>query len=392
MDLNDKNICFVVAYAAPYGGNFIKMLIALANALTERCGCKILFIFPVQKDKEWLYMISQKYKVEFISSDVKTAEGELLKYFNDYRIDLIHTHFEKYDVAVAKSVRQSKQDIVQIWHIHDCLSFDKTGLSLPKIRKFFTNQRFWYQYGKWGKNAFFISVSKEMAHFVNHYRRHRFSYPKEFDDDVVSSEDLIRTEHVLNGIDTDRIHGDSTAKPKDSLFTFLTFGGEALAKGIREILDACEKLTRKNIKLRLLITEGYTTEKLLVSRYGDNLPEWVEVLNHTNDITSLYSQADCYISASKRETMSMAVAEASLIGLPVIQSDIPGTAWNAGNPSTFLFPMDDVGNLAEQMENVMNLTKSGEIWPLVTETKRRNQERLSMDKWVDKIIEIYQNI
>lgn len=46
--------------------------------------------------------------------------------------------------------------------------------------------------------------------------------------------------------------------------------------------------------------------------------------------------------------MSMAIAEASIWGLPIIESDIIGTSWNRNNPSTFLFEAGNVEMLAEK--------------------------------------------
>ncbi|MBF0846977.1 glycosyltransferase, partial [Streptococcus danieliae] len=70
----------------------------------------------------------------------------------------------------------------------------------------------------------------------------------------------------------------------------------------------------------------------------------------TKDIASLFNSVDCFISSSEYETFSYAICEASVFGLPVIQSDIAGTMWNAENPSTFLFKVNDAVALCKQMD------------------------------------------
>lgn len=390
MELNNKNICFIAAYAAPYGGNFIKMLQALATRLVSDYNCTVYFIFPTQDNKEWLNELSIYYTIGFTSSF--EASDEILTFIDNWDIDLVHSHFEAYDIAVSKAIKHSGRNIKQVWHIHDYMHLDKTELSFPRIRKFFTNQFMWNHYGKWGENAFFIAVSDEMAHFVNHYRTHRFMYPTEFTRQMPEHTNLIRTASMLNGMDTSRIASATERRVKPNVFTFLTFGGESVSKGIPTIFDACELLSHKGTLFKLILTKGYTTTSVLQNRYGDHLPKWLELVEQTNEVSTLFSRAHCYISASLRETMSMAIAEASLFGLPVIQSDIPGTTWNANNPSTFLFPVNDKLALCNTMTQVIHLTQSGEMEHLVKKTQHHNQSILEMDKWVTQIISIYNNI
>lgn len=86
--------------------------------------------------------------------------------------------------------------------------------------------------------------------------------------------------------------------------------------------------------------------------------------------------------------MSMAIAEASIWGLPIIESDIIGTSWNRNNPSTFLFEVGNVEMLAEKMEEFLNMDK--EI--LIKNShisKSKNMKKLSMDSWVNEVIRIF---
>ena len=86
--------------------------------------------------------------------------------------------------------------------------------------------------------------------------------------------------------------------------------------------------------------------------------------------------------------MSMAIAEASIWGLPIIESDIIGTSWNRNNLSTFLFEAGNVEMLAEKMEEFLNMDK--EI--LIKNShisKSKNMKKLSMDSWVNEVIRIF---
>lgn len=97
------------------------------------------------------------------------------------------------------------------------------------------------------------------------------------------------------------------------------------------------------------------------------------------------------MSTSVRETFSYAIAEATIYGLPVIQSDIEGTKWNKDNPSTFIFPSGNVDALAETMQKVMQ-TPYKEMISLCAQTRNNNMRNYSLDSWSGKIIEFFQSI
>lgn len=81
---------------------------------------------------------------------------------------------------------------------------------------------------------------------------------------------------------------------------------------------------------------------------SETFPQWLEIVPESDNIATIFEKATCYISASYYETVSMAIAEASIWGLPIIESDIIGTSWNRNNPSTFLFEAGNVEMLAEK--------------------------------------------
>lgn len=89
--------------------------------------------------------------------------------------------------------------------------------------------------------------------------------------------------------------------------------------------------------------------------------------------------------------MSMAIAEASIYGLPVIQSDILGTWWNADNPSTFLFRVNDTNDLLKQMKCVMDYDEHL-LDDMCRKTIKVNKQRLSMNEWVNNIISVYEKV
>lgn len=388
MILYKANIAIASCYEAPYGGNFIKMITALASKLENEFQSTVYLVFPKQTEKEWLKKLINQFHVIFTRKPYCKSTDDFVRLFNEKNINLIHTHFEAYDIPVAKAIKRVNRNIKMAWHLHDYQSLDKTGLTFKWLRKIGTNLRLWRQYGFYGKKAYFIGVSAEMTNFVCHYREHCFSFPKALTNEQLANKQFIRAEVVINGISLDRLKGQYTF-PEN--FCFLSFGGESISKGIPCILDAAELLHKSSIKVSVMITKGYTTEELIKQRYNNDIPTWLSIIDQTQDITKLFDQSSCYISASLKETMSMAIAEASIYGLPVIQSDIPGTWWNSKNPSTFLFPVNNARKLAEQMKKVIQTNKN-ELWSRCQETAAHNKNLLSMDNWCQKIIGIYSKV
>lgn len=87
----------------------------------------------------------------------------------------------------------------------------------------------------------------------------------------------------------------------------------------------------------------------------------------------------------------MCVAEASISGLPVIQSNIPGTYWNSDTPSSYLFKVGDSDELAHRMEELINTDKN-RLKEQCNISSEINKERLNINNWCKEIIYIYEKI
>ncbi len=391
MNIQDKNIAYICSFEAPYGGNFIRMLLAISKSLRDDYNCNVFFVFPTQAVKAWINEIENEYTVGYVHGYGKKCVCEIQNYLETWDIDIVHTHFDNFDIPVAKAVNKIPRKVCMVWHLHDYLSLDKSGMSIPFIRKVGTHLRFWRQYGYYGKNAFFIGVSAEVTTLVEHYRRSFFTIPKPYSDKDLLASKYDRAAVVINGIDLNRIDDGCNYQFPLGKVVFLSFGGESYSKGIPCIFDAAEILERNKYDFEIHITRGYSTELLLKSKYGKQIPSWLRLVEQTDDVKELYKNCSCYISASLKETMSMAIAESSIYGLPVIQSDIPGTMWNAHNPSVFLFHVNDSSDLASQMMKIIDMDKI-KLKRLCEQTSVNNRKELSMQRWCERIISIYQSL
>lgn len=390
MDLNNKNIAFFIAMKCEYGGNLFLMLKTLARILKDKFSSNVYFVLPKQNISGWHEVIRNEFELVFIEAPYNNCSHEILKFITEKKIDLIHSHFEAYDISISKAVKRSRRNVKQVWHLHDAINIDLSGRNYIFLRKLIRNYRNWRHYGYYGKNIYLLGVSAEILSIIEQFKDSKLiKYPKLLSNEELSNANFKYGEVLINGIDTSRL--PEGYKRPTGVFTFFSFGGRVKGKGIPVILDACEILEKQNYKFKMLITTNMKVDMYVKERYGHNLPEWLMLEKQTDNIASLFSQSHCYISASLYETMSMAIAEASIYGLPVIQNDLPGTFWNTDTPSAFVFEKNNVDQLVVKMKQVMAMDPY-ELEQKCQISSSMNRERLALNKWVEAVIKVYQKI
>lgn len=359
-------------YAAPYKGGFIGSLEALKAFAKED---HFVFCFPENASKTpWMNDFLRTNKVYFTNVDVQKSTKELLNIFHLENPDIIHSHFDGYDLPILKAKReyfkQTQKDIKIIWHLRNRISFHPNPL-----KKIYQMVFLKYKYGIKAKEVNIISVSQEMMDFVNVRRGKNFKKQNS----IVQPNGIVKP------------HSAKFEQPVNAIFTFGAFGSRNIQKRIDTLLQALELLIRKNKKIRVIITKGVDTEEVVKSIYKDQLPEWLRLEDQTNQVGDFYAKLDCFVSTSIHETFSNAIAEATLMQLPVIQSDIEGTLWNAKNPSTFLFRTLDSNDLALRMEEVMNSNRE-EMKQKCLTSARNNEEKYGIENWCKEVLKFYHKV
>ena len=388
MNLQKKHICYVSSFAAPYAGNFILMQKALAERLVREYDAQVYFIFPEQKESDWLKDLSGRYEVAFVDAFAKDSPEQIRELFEKWEIDIVHTHFESYDIPVSKAVTKTNRDIRQVWHLHDYVDLNKKG-RLKSLKRLKTSFRYWIHYRYYGRHAYLIGVSPEVLNTIEQFKKSLFRYPRAVSNEELSNMTFKSGEAVLNGIDCSRINGQYS-RPSGK-FVFLSFASLITWKGIPTLLKAAELLEKDGYDFELHLTKGAYLENYLKNKYPNGNPVWLSIVNQTDNISSIFNSSSCYVSASIAETMSMAIAEASIYGLPVIQSDIPGTWWNSGNPSTFIFKKGSVSDLCQKMKEIIDMDPD-ELESLCRVSRDNNRNRLSLQDWCQKMTDIYSNL
>jgi len=130
MNLTNKRVLFAAQYAAPYEGNFLVSLMSLEDILTSRYGCECAYLLPAKASRQqWAAGFTAGHRVFFSGDSTSLIRpDEADRVLSEFQPDLVHTHFEGYDIPLYQAVRRSGKSIRQVWHMHDTLAFHDNPL------------------------------------------------------------------------------------------------------------------------------------------------------------------------------------------------------------------------------------------------------------------------
>lgn len=397
MKLEGKNVSFLWACNSPYPGRIIPLFEKLSAQLKAGGVKSVSWVFPTQSaHRGWIDDIKKVDRVFFTNGDYSKAAGQLVQIFSEVAPDIIHTNFEAYGVPAVKALRCIGSKCKVVFHGHDWVRLKRTGpLALLKQIRF--RLLMWRHYHWYGKNAYVVGVSPEVASVIGQCRSVSSLSIKQYDNETYKKLHYPGVMYRINGLVMD-MFDDVTPVPLGeknlTLPTFTAFVTQPERKGADVILCAADLLWKKGVKFKLILTyiRREWFDIFLKDRLGlTSMPEWLELKNAENNIAPLLERTSCFISAARGETMSLAIAEATYFLTPVIQSDIPGTYWNSKNPSAFLFKDGDYEDLANKMESFIQADKK-ELEEKCEVSKHNNEELLSPRSWCEDMVQLYERI
>ena len=118
------------------------------------------------------------------------------------------------------------------------------------------------------------------------------------------------------------------------------------------------------------------------------LNEYIELLPKTKHIQEVYRQSDYFCLPSFYEGVPNVIAEAMAIGRPILCSNVcDNPRYVVEGVNGFLFDPNNPENMAEQI--LKGLSVSDQVYEqMCHESRKRAEEMLSMDTFINKYIEI----
>lgn len=359
-------IIHISNFYANFKGSFINQLEVLAQRIKES-KYEIIFIFPQEAKKiGWCKDLITKYKVYFVSvingSTEKEVISELKNIFEIEKPDIIHSHFDGYDVAVTKA---ADEKVIKVYHRHN--EFDISNLKFHKKLFALISIKIKMNYIK--SRGYQVFTSQDM---MNKFINKKYALRE-------------RAKVIINGISTRCLENENENIEKRDKPIIFSLIGNWERKGGDILFKAIEKLNSKEIKVYLssIIDREFIKEKM------GYIPQWLISLNSTDDMKKYYSMSDMFVSSSRKETFSYALAEAIYCKLACISSDIDGVQWSKKIPTVKFFKNESIDELESKIYESLDKKYSDEAY----ETSKaiiRNQ--YSEYTWSSNVIKMYSEL
>lgn len=347
----------VCAIASPVGGNFIKSVKKLADAM-EKQGYKTIYAFPeTAKDRDWVRELQEHTKVYFLplaKARIKPKTYFCFKklYKENPDISIVHSHYELYDIPATI---MAPPKIKIFWHLHDAIGTQQKWLDRIIGR---------IHYGVCHKQARLISVSEKHMEYAI-----KLGFPKKF------------AHYLPNGIDTDYIKFIESSE-SEKHFDFLMFGTDFIRKGVDVCIEAQKKL---NVSIHIGIVCEPKSQKMIRNLYG--VIDGIEFLEPVQNVNALYAQSKCFLHISRAEGLSYALLEASYAGLPVICSNIPENEIARIFPTVTMIESGNAYQLAEAIKKQIDNEET--IFENLEETRNIIEKKYSLNTWVESMVRFY---
>ena len=344
--MKQRRIVHVMDYGGSTGGSFIPSLTTLARAVRSR-GDRFVVLATEIAGATWPRELQDNgADVRFVRSDQDVSDC-----LRDLHPDIVHSHFGRFDLAVARE-RSSRV----FWHVHSYPGDPSLAVKLRNLLKY----RF-----LGGSVRALVAVSEVTRSYC-----------------IARGAPRNRVRVVYNGIDTERFRPPAPQErrsarealgiaPEDRVILFferVPYKGGAVLNAAFQRLPEC----------RLLVAGGTAADR---ARFG-SAPRVIQV-ERAADARQLHWAADALAFPSSYEAFGYVLAEALACGVPVAASDIPIVRDIAADIKTvFTFPVGNAAALGAALGEALAAAPS-------TAGRERMIERFSLHRWTADMLALY---
>lgn len=367
------NVLIAADYRPPCSGNFIASVLELAERM-QSCGNKVCFMFPDngKGGYSWSKWLEESgFSVQLMDMNISDSDkiAFLHKTVSENKIDLIHTNFGFCHRLLV--TRRKELNNVKVL-IHDHMDFSAE----EKLNK----QRLWNAMRSALYQFYGIGIVSVME---KKYRSYLFTSKK-------------RNWYIPNGLSLRRnVPRELTRAERRAQLGIggdqklcLLLGWAMYGKGVDIAVKAVAHLRQKDpsVHLGLVGFSDCPSERALqwIREHTGIEPvcDWIHFFPSTEDMFSYHRAADVYLSASRMEAFSYGVLEAISQNVPVVASDVEGTAWAEEYSKCLIYPVEDAHRCAEAIEAAL---------PRREEVSNQDvlMQRYGIDNWCKQMMKIY---
>jgi len=205
-----------------------------------------------------------------------------------------------------------------------------------------------------------------------------------------------RLRFVPNGLDLEHFRADPALRTqvRDELrlgdrFAWLAVGRMEPAKDFPTMIAAFAKVAQSHPQATLLIAGRGACEpdiRSAIQRHG--LGDRVRLLGIRTDVHALMNAADAYVMSSQWEGMPLVLQEAAAVGLPIVTTDVGGTAEVVvADESGLIVPPQDPHALASAMDMLMGMSPDTRA-----QMGRRGRAQVEALFGIDHVLDIWESI
>jgi glycosyltransferase involved in cell wall biosynthesis len=217
------------------------------------------------------------------------------------------------------------------------------------------------------------------------------------DADLFVAAGLVARDRVVlvsgSGVDTVRFQPNLLERRSSN--TILMVSRLLVPKGVREYVEAAQKLRRSNPSLRFLLA-GEVEPSHPDAIPAEELQGWlqqgdVEYLGYRRDLDSLLPTVGVVVLPSYREGVPRVVLEAASCGIPCVGADVPGTRDAIVDGKTgYLVPPKDSESLANAIDVLVSDSQHAAM--MGAEAREYVVRRFDVRRVTDHQLEVYRSI
>jgi glycosyltransferase involved in cell wall biosynthesis len=367
-----RSVIQVTLWNSPYLGNFMSSHLVLARSVRARFGLHTHFILgDGAQERPWLEDLENLGATwSFVPANVSRWHAHIKRDAAEYKAALLHTHFTASDLQAASIAASSR--VPCIWHVHTGF----TGYSAKQRAKDLLK---WRMIAR-RRVARIITVSAWLGELVC-----RRGAPRERVEVLPNPIVLDRFEPM-----PDRVLARRQFGLDDDADVVLALGWWPEVKGVDIFLSAMERLAAQHPSLNALLV-GNDQMDAFLREHLPQTPAWLHTSPFVEDAAWLFAAADIFVSASRHEGQPAAIGEAIACGLPVVMSDIAGTATWGPAPNVLSFPTEDATALAARLEQLLVLPPGARA-AARAESRGWGQSHLGHAPWCERLLAAYEEL
>jgi glycosyltransferase involved in cell wall biosynthesis len=367
--MTGRSVLQVTTWNSPYLGNFMASELTFARSIRARFGLGTHFVLG---DGALAYRWRDDLDSEGATWSVLPAgrhgwRDHLRRAAEECDAALVHTHFTAADIQAAGVA--SAAGVPCIWHVRTGFNGyppRQRAKDLLKMRIIARRQ---------------VDRIIAVSPWLGELMRRRGAPPDRIE--VLPNPVIVDRFEQL----PDRAWARERFGLRPEATVILALGWWPAVKGVDVLIDALTGIAEARPEMEALLVGEEHMREFLAQRLPLQ-PRWLQTSGFVEDAASLFAAADIFVSASRHEGQSSAIGEALACGLPVVMSDIAGTAGWADAPGISTFPSQDSAALATQLELVLAETPQAR-WEAGAANRPWVASQHGPEVWCDRMCAIY---